>query len=60
MNPKKADFANRRLLPPAFSLRALGVSGLKGARGPGDDGPTAIDEEVGEMRAYVLRISASI
>ena len=48
MNPEKADFANRRLLPPAFSLRALGVSGLKGARGdPGDDGSTAIDEEGG-------------
>ena len=60
MNPKKVDFAVRRLLPPAFSLRALGVSGLKGSRGPGDDGPTAIDEEGGEMRAYVLRIRVSI
>ena len=49
MNPKKADFANWRLLPPAFSLRTLGAYGLKGARGnPGDDGSTAIDEEAGQ------------
>ena len=47
MNPEKADFTNRRLLPPAFSLRALGVSGLKDAMVFGDDGPTAIDEEEG-------------
>jgi hypothetical protein len=60
MNPKKADFANWRLLPPAFSLRALGVCGLTAHGVPGDDGPTAIDEEAGEMRAYVLRICASI
>ena len=46
MNPEKADFAVRRLQPPTFSPRTLGVSGLM-ARGPGDDGTTAIDEEVG-------------
>jgi hypothetical protein len=47
MNPEKADFADWRLPPPTFSLRTIGASGLM-ARGRGDDGPTAIDEEVGE------------
>lgn len=49
MNPKKVDFANWRLLPPAFSLRALGALWPQGRTGdPGDDGPTAIDEEEGQ------------
>jgi hypothetical protein len=47
MNPEKADFAVRRLPPPTFSLRAFGVAGPM-ARGPGDDGSTAIDEEEGK------------
>ena len=47
MNPEKADFADWRLPPPTFSLRAFGVAGPM-ARGPGDDGSTAIDEEEGK------------
>ena len=47
MNPEKADFTDWRLPPPTFSLRTFGVCGLT-ARGPGDDGSTAIDEEEGE------------
>jgi hypothetical protein len=47
MNPEKADFADWRLPPPTFSLRALGVCGVT-ARGSGEDGSTAIDEEEGK------------
>ena len=59
MNPKKADFANRRLLPPAFSLRTLGALRPHGRTGNGDDGPTAIEWEGGQdasmriLRAYL-------
>ena len=61
MNPEKVDFANWRLLPPAFSLRTLGAPWPHGRNGrPGDDVLTAIDEEAGKMRAFVLRIRVSI
>jgi hypothetical protein len=47
MNPEKADFIGWRLPPPAFSPRTFGASGPM-ARGPGDDGSTAIDEKEGK------------
>lgn len=52
--PKKVDFANWRLLPPAFSLPTWSFPASR-RTGNGDDGPTAIGEKGGKMRAYEFK-----
>ena len=52
MNPQKADFGVGGYRHRLSLSRTFGVSGLM-ARGPGDDGSTAIDEEEGKRCEHV-------